>query len=74
MPQIIKNMQCQMPDWEIPLTIGLSFGPTFGQQYEWDYDPKTFEILSPKLEMPKAPITKPKEVVEEKEESLTIEF
>ena len=73
-PQIIKNMQCQMPDWEIPLTIGLSFGPTFGQQYEWDYDPKTFEILSPKLEMPKVPTTKPKEVVEEKEEPLTIEF
>lgn len=49
-PEIIKNMQTQMPDWEIPLTVGLSFGPTFGQQYEWNYDPNTFKVLGPKLE------------------------
>lgn len=74
-PEILKNMQCQMPDWEIPLTIGLSFGPTFGQQYEWLYSPDTFEVLGPKLEMPKAPAPKKEETVETpKEEKITIEF
>lgn len=74
-PEIIKNMQCQMPDWEIPLTIGLSFGPTFGQQYEWNYDPKTFKILEPKLEMPKAPAPKVEENKEKKpKEELYLEF
>ena len=74
-PEILKNMQCQMPDWEVPLTIGLSFGPTFGAQYEWNYDPKTFEVLGPKLEMPKAPAPKKEETEDTpKEEKVTIEF
>lgn len=80
MPEVIKNMQVQMPDWEIPLTVGLSFGPTFGQQYEWAYDPNTFKILGPKLE--DAPKPKKEEQVEvtpvvedkPKEEEITIEF
>lgn len=75
MPEIIKNMQTQMPDWEIPLTVGLSFGPTFGQQYEFNYDPDTFQILGPKLEIPKKPETKVEEPIEEpQEEKITIEF
>lgn len=48
-PEIIRCMQTQMPDWEIPLTIGLSFGPTFGTQYEWKYDPNTFKIIGPDM-------------------------
>lgn len=75
-PEILKNMQCQMPDWEIPLTIGLSFGPTFGAQYEWEYSPDTFEVLGPKLELPKDPQPKQQEVKPEevKEEKITLEF
>lgn len=75
-PKVIECMQLQMPDWEIPLTVGLSFGPTFGQQYEYDYDPKTFKIIGPHLEMPKAPTPKveePKEEIKE-EEDITLEF
>lgn len=75
-PEIIKNMQTQMPDWEIPLTVGLSLGPTFGQQYEYDYDPKTFQIIGPHLEMPKSSAPKPDVTTEEepKEEKITLEF
>lgn len=74
-PKVIESMQLKMPDWEIPLTVGLSFGPTLGQQYEWDYDPNTFEVKLPKLEKPKAPAPKQEEKVEEqKEESITLDF
>lgn len=66
-PKLIENMQLQMPDWEIPLTIGLSFGPTLGTQYEWNYDPKTFAIGLPKLEEPKKP--KPEAPKENTDES-----
>lgn len=75
-PKVIENMQLQMPDWEIPLTVGLSFGPTFGAQYEWSYDPKTFQIIGPTLEMPKKQEHK-KEVPQEekpKTEDITLEF
>lgn len=80
-PEVIKNMQVQMPDWEIPLTIGLSMGPTFGAQYEWNYDPQTFQVLTPALE--DAPKPKPKEEIKEEEtiieepkqeEEITLEF
>lgn len=74
-PEILKNMQCQMPDWEIPLTIGLSFGPTFGQQYEWEYSPDTFEVLGPKLEMPKKEEPKQEVIIEQpQEEKILLEF
>lgn len=74
-PKIIENMQTQMPDWEIPLTVGLSFGPTFGAQYEYDYDPKTYQIIGPHLEMPKAPKPQQEEQKEEiKQEEITLEF
>lgn len=48
-PQIMKNMQTQMQDWEIPLTVGLSLGPSFGSQYEYKYDPNTFKIIGPDM-------------------------
>lgn len=75
-PEIIRNMQTQMPDWEIPLTVGLSFGPTFGQQYEWEYDPITFKVLEPKLEMTKTSAPKPVEEThtEETPQEITIDF
>lgn len=75
-PELIKNMQTQMPDWEIPLTVGLSFGPTFGTQYEFKYDPKTFKVLGPDM----SPIEKKEEKVEEtkepekEQEAIKIEF
>lgn len=76
-PEIIRCMQTQMPDWEIPLTIGLSFGPTFGAQYEFLYDPKTFKVIGPDMS---PVIVKPKEekkeveVKEVVEEELTLDF
>lgn len=80
-PEIIRCMQTQMPDWEIPLTIGLSFGPTFGQQYEFLYDHKTFKVIGPdmspvekkenKKEQPKTE-TKPTE--ETTQQDLTLDF
>lgn len=75
-PKVIQCMQTQMPDWEIPLTIGLSFGPTFGQQYEWDYDPNTFAVLGPKLEIPKSSAPKEQKDQEQvqQEEQITISF
>ena len=75
-PKVIQCMQTQMPDWEIPLTIGLSFGPTFGQQYEWEYDPNTFAVIGPKLEMPKESAPKEKKDQEQiqQEEQITISF
>ena len=39
-PKIIENMIVQMKDWPIPVTVGLSMGPTLGQLYEWEYDTK----------------------------------
>lgn len=68
-PKVLECMQLQMPDWEIPLTIGLSFGPTFGAQYEFDYNPDTFQIIGPHLEIPKTPAPKQEETENKPEET-----
>ena len=44
-PKIINCMTIQMPEWKIPLSVGLSLGPTFGQQYEWNYGSGRLEII-----------------------------
>lgn len=36
-PLIIDCMIIKQADWKIALQVGLSCGPTFGQQYEFDY-------------------------------------
>lgn len=74
-PIIIDCMTFKLDTWPITLEVGLSCGPTFGQQYEWDYE-KTengFKVLGPKLEE-----AKPKKKEEPKEEApkeeIKIEF
>lgn len=74
-PEILKNMRVQLPDWDVPLTVGLTLGPTFGQQYEYTYDENTFKIIGPDMEEVKKKESKPAEVVEqEKKEEITLEF
>lgn len=69
-PKIINCMTYKRADWPITLEVGLSCGPTFGQQYEWSYDSKEngFALLGPTLEQakPKQPtITEEKVATEE---------
>ena len=75
-PEIIKNMQTQMPDWEVPLTIGLSFGPTFGAQYEYHYDPITFKITEPDMKKVEKKEVKVEQPIQEEQKSneIILEF
>ena len=73
-PKVIDCMTIQLPDWKIPLAVGLSLGPTFGQQYEWEYSSKEegYKLLGPALEE-----AKPKEAekpIEKPTEEIKIEF
>lgn len=75
-PKIIECMTLSIPEWPVTLEVGLSCGPTFGQQYEWNYDTKEngYKVLGPALEE-----AKPKVKEEPKEEpimqdDLTISF
>lgn len=76
-PKIIENMIVQMPDWPIPVIVGLSMGPSLGQLYEWEYDTKEngYRVLTPALEevKKKEPVV---EVIEKpvEEEEITLEF
>lgn len=51
-PKVIECMTFQDESWQIALIVGLSCGPTFGQQYEWNYDTKEngYKVLGPALE------------------------
>lgn len=76
-PKIIENMIVQMPDWPIPVIVGLSMGPSLGQLYEWEYDTKEngYRVLTPALEEVKK--KEPEVKVEKKpevEEEITLEF
>ena len=65
-PLIIDCMTYKLPQWAITLEVGLSCGPTFGQQYEFNYhkdDNGNFVIDGPALEE-----EKPKKKEEPKEE------
>ena len=76
-PKVIECMTIQLPEWKIPLAVGLSLGPTFGQQYEWNYGSKEegYKLLGPALEEAKPQVKdeKQKEKEEIKEE-IKIEF
>lgn len=75
-PKVIECMIIQMKNWEIALEVGLSCGPTFGQQYEFDYhkgEDGHYIVDGPALEPEKKKTTE--EVVKEKEEEeIRIEF
>ena len=74
-PIIIDCMTFKLDTWPITLEVGLSCGPTFGQQYEWDYE-KTdngFKVLGPKLEEEK-PKKKEEPKEEVQKEEIKIEF
>ena len=75
-PEVIKNMQTQLPDWEVPLTVGLSFGPTFGAQYEYRYDKDTLQIIGPDMSPVKKEETvqQVQEEIKEVKEEITLEF
>lgn len=77
-PLILKHMQVKMPDWEIPLTVGLSMGPTFGAQYEYKYDQESFKIIGPDMsavEHVDEAEEKQEEIkVEEVKEEITLSF
>lgn len=46
-PQIIGCMILQEPTWEFPLIVGLDIGTRWGNCIEFEYDPKTYQILEP---------------------------
>ena len=60
-PMIIKCMRLQLPNWEFPMDVGLSFGNRWGLSFDFNFDPNTFEILDPKGD-PYIPNTVVKEV------------
>ena len=49
-PIIIKLMRLQLPNWKFPLDVGLSIGNRWGMDFDFEFDPNTFEILHPKGE------------------------
>ena len=78
-PIIIKNMRMQLPNWEFPIDVGLSIGNKWGMDFDFNFDPVTFQILGPKGD-PYIPKPKKKEepkVEQPKEEAFefpTLEF
>lgn len=79
-PKVIQCMRLQLPTWEFPMDVGLSIGNRWGMDFDFKFDPNTFEILGPKGD-PYIPKEEKKEVVveekvEEKEtfDLPTIEF
>lgn len=47
-PMIIKCMRLQLPNWTFPLDVGLSIGNRWGMDFDFVFDPNTFEIIGPK--------------------------
>lgn len=75
-PLVIECMTYKLPQWAIALEVGLSCGPTFGQQYEWGYhkgEDGKFVVDGPKLEEAKPKVKEePKEEIVK--EDIKIEF
>lgn len=75
-PLVIECMTYKLPQWAIALEVGLSCGPTFGQQYEWGYhkgEDGKFVVDGPKLEEEKPKVKEePKEEIVK--EDIKIEF
>lgn len=74
-PLVIECMTFKLDTWPITLEVGLSCGPTFGQQYEFSYhkdETGKFVVDGPTLEPAKP---KKQEVkVEEVQDDIKIEF
>lgn len=74
-PLVIECMTFKLDTWPITLEVGLSCGPTFGQQYEWNYhknEEGIYFVDDPALEPAKP---KKQEVkVEEVQDDIKIEF
>lgn len=66
-PIIIKCMRLQLPNWQFPLDVGLSIGNRWGMDFDFVFDPNTFQILHPKGD-PYVPKKKEEQKVEEKQE------
>ena len=72
-------MRMQLPNWEFPIDVGLSIGNKWGMDFDFNFDPVTFQILGPKGD-PYIPKPKKKEepkVEQPKEEAFefpTLEF
>lgn len=47
-PLLIKTMRMQLPGWKFPIDVGLSIGNRWGMDFDFVFDPNTFEILHPK--------------------------
>lgn len=47
-PMIIKMMRLQLSNWSFPLDVGLSIGNRWGMDFDFVFDPNTFQILHPK--------------------------
>jgi DNA polymerase I-like protein with 3'-5' exonuclease and polymerase domains len=78
-PIVIKCMRLQLPTWEFPMDVGLAIGQRWGTMFDFNFDPVTFKIISPKGDpyTPKEETTKPvekEEKIEQQEEIPTIEF
>ena len=74
-PMVIKCMRLQLPNWEFPMDVGLSLGNRWGMDFDFRFDPNTFEILGPKGD-PYTPKEEPKKEVkvEEVKQETTEEF
>lgn len=65
-PLLIKTMRLQLPNWTFPIDVGLSIGNKWGMDFDFIFDPVTFQVIGPKGDVYKP---KPKtEKVEVKEE------
>lgn len=47
-PMLIKLMRLQLPQWSFPLDVGLSIGNRWGMDFDFVFDPNTFQVLHPK--------------------------
>ena len=46
--EVIRIMRVQQPDWPFPMEVGLSIGNRWGQSVDFDFDPKTLDVIKPK--------------------------
>lgn len=47
-PILIKLMRMQLPNWTFPIDVGLSIGNKWGMDFDFNFDPVTFQVTGPK--------------------------
>lgn len=72
-PLLIKTMRLQLPNWTFPIDVGLSIGNKWGMDFDFNFDPVTFQVIGPKGD-PYKPKPKENKVEETKEETPKEEF